>query len=68
MIRRPVALRVVARFGLLAPLGCQPEAPPATAPASNGANYGTNKMPPAERLAAKAGKGPRAPGAPPLVR
>ncbi len=68
MTRRPVALLAVALLGLLASSGCQPAAKSESAPAANGADYGDNKMPPAERLAPKTGKGPRAPGAPPLRR
>jgi hypothetical protein len=73
MTPQPVAgLRAAsALLGLLLLVpGCNSEtkSEASTSPPPNGADYGPNKLPPAERLAPRANQGPRAPGAPPLRR
>ena len=69
MSRRPAAgLAAASVLGLLLSSGCHSETNSESASSPGGPDYGPNKMPPAAQVAPKAGKGGRAPGAPPFRR
>ena len=68
MLRRSIALLFASLLGFPLISGCNSETKPDVAPAPNGLDYGTNKMPPADEVTPKPGKGPKGPGAPPLRR
>ncbi len=66
MPRRSAAPVITSLFGLCLAAGCASETKPDAAPATNGVNYGENKVPTPDQVRPKGSPGPRGPGAPPV--
>lgn len=69
MTRRSISHAILVGLGLASLAGCSSDTTPAPAPTTSGkADYGDYKMPPADQVKAKPGRGAGSPGAPPVRR